>query len=582
MGSPSDPTPIGNGPQWSDAASQWINVNWKTVGYWASVRAAAPLGTDDGLNFLRINHPAPFTCIKYWEVGNECYGTWEVDHHKASGVGPIDPATYAAWAKTFQDLAGEITTFAQLPPISVGLDCDPATSAQAQWTQNVLNYAHADGLTIGFMSDHNYPETGATDDQTLLNGTITVPGSYGNWIACYNGLQTMYTAAGYAGAVPALGTEWNSSSAKQKTSLVNGLFFAEEIGCMLVSNYGGGNFWSLRDGGSGATNNSQYGWRNWGDLGCFGRSINSPPVAGTYIGYSCYYGLQVASKLVGSALNVVSTSTSYSDLPVYAATQTNGHLALMVVNTNPAADITDQITISGFVPSTAANACNAWQFGKAEDLAQSQTSDGSASLTHTTFTIGGSPFNYTFPAYSMTVIDLAPDSSDATPPSAGQRAGWNGRRHLDHHLYHAVVGQLGRQHGQRKWNQRLSVCHRHHARRHPNRQLDLAGQCDHGNQDRLDVERGADLLLQRASGQWRRTHRKCHELQRPNHRNRLHAAQRRPTSAMERAPTSRPPSLPRSCRLIGTPARTTKVESAAISMPSAPRPAAPKPSIGFG
>ena len=408
---------------------------------------AAPLGTDDGLNFLRINHPAPFTCIKYWEVGNEEYGNWEIEHHNASGHGPPDPATYAAWAKTFQDLAKKITTFAQLPPISVGLDCDPATASQAQWTQNVLNSAKACGLTIDFLSDHNYPVTSVTDDQTLLNTTFTLPGSYGNWTACYNGLQTMYTAAGYAGSVTVLGTEWNAKGAKQTTSLVTGLFFAESIGGMLVSNYSGGMFWSLRDGGDPASNNSQYGWRNWGDLGCLGRESNSPPVHGPYIGFPSYYACQLASKLVGSALNVVSTSTSYSDLPVYAATQTNGHLALMVINTNPAANLTDQITISGFTPSTAANACNAWQFGKAEDLAQSQTSDGSASLSHTTFTIGGSPFNYTFPAYSMTVIDLAPDSSDSMPPSAGQRAGRNGHRHLDHYLYHTVVGQLGRQHG---------------------------------------------------------------------------------------------------------------------------------------
>ena len=29
---------------------------------------------------------------------------------------------------------------------------------------------------------------------------------------------------------------------------------------------------------------------------------------------------------------------------------------------------------------------------------------------------------------------------DSTPPSAGQRPRWNGRRHLDHDHYHAVVG----------------------------------------------------------------------------------------------------------------------------------------------
>ena len=51
-------------------------TDWKTAGYWSALRAAAPLGLDDGRNFLRLNHAAPFA-YKYWEVGNECYGSWE-------------------------------------------------------------------------------------------------------------------------------------------------------------------------------------------------------------------------------------------------------------------------------------------------------------------------------------------------------------------------------------------------------------------------------------------------------------------------------------------------------------------------
>jgi hypothetical protein len=33
--------------------------DWKTVGYWASLRASAPLATDDGYHALRIKHPNP-------------------------------------------------------------------------------------------------------------------------------------------------------------------------------------------------------------------------------------------------------------------------------------------------------------------------------------------------------------------------------------------------------------------------------------------------------------------------------------------------------------------------------------------
>ena len=44
--------------------------NWHTAAYWASIRAAAPLGSDDGRNFLRISRSAPLG-FKYWEIGNE-------------------------------------------------------------------------------------------------------------------------------------------------------------------------------------------------------------------------------------------------------------------------------------------------------------------------------------------------------------------------------------------------------------------------------------------------------------------------------------------------------------------------------
>ena len=53
-----------------------------------------------------------------------------------------------------------------------------------------------------------------------------------------------------------------------------------------------------------------------------------------------------------------------------------------------------------------------WQYGEAQDTAQSQTSDGQSALANftTTLTVSGSSFSYTFPAYSMTVLDLGPSS----------------------------------------------------------------------------------------------------------------------------------------------------------------------------
>jgi hypothetical protein len=96
-------TAIGSGQEWNDATNAWQTIDWRTAGYWANLRASAPLAQDDGLNFLRLNHPTPFGFHDY-EVGNEEYGSWEIDHHAAQH----DPATYVAFAQQFATYAAGI------------------------------------------------------------------------------------------------------------------------------------------------------------------------------------------------------------------------------------------------------------------------------------------------------------------------------------------------------------------------------------------------------------------------------------------------------------------------------------------
>src|SRR3954469_18640781 len=134
---------IGNGQTWT---TSWITKDWKTSGYWAGIRAAAPLAVDDGLNFLRINHPAPFG-FHFYEVGNEEYGlSWETDHHTPAH----DPATYISFAKQFAALAQQID-----PAITIGLDVVTG-SEQNNWTANILTQCATQAYTPGFIVDHNY------------------------------------------------------------------------------------------------------------------------------------------------------------------------------------------------------------------------------------------------------------------------------------------------------------------------------------------------------------------------------------------------------------------------------------------
>ncbi|MGA2621620.1 MAG: hypothetical protein ABSF26_28805 [Thermoguttaceae bacterium] len=431
VGSPSDTTTIGTGIEWPYGGSAWVNSDWYTVGYWASLRAATPLATDDGLNFLRIGHTAPFTSIKYWEIGNEEYGSWETDHHGTAGPGGVstgvqhDPATYVAFAKQFASLAAEITATAGVPSISIGIDSgDPTGASDGNWTENVLVKGKAIGFVPGFISDHNYvQEPGSESDYTLLNDTVTDAASVHDWTTRYADYESVLqeTVGNQSSAVQVMATEYNSVSnnpGKQSTSLVNGLFVASALGGLLDSGYSEACFWNLRNYWDTGENNSNllYGWRIAGDYGLFG-STSNPPDTGPYVGYPDYYALELVSKIIVAGGEVVSASSNYGELDAYSVMESDGDLDLLLVNTNPAATITDQISVAGFQP---AGPAEVWQYGKTQDTAQSHSPTGDSSLasTNTTLALSGATFSYSLPAYSMTVLDLK-QAPAATPHTTG-------------------------------------------------------------------------------------------------------------------------------------------------------------------
>ncbi len=431
-GSPSNTTPIASGIQWNDAANAWQTTPWKTVGYWASLRGESPLATDDGYNFMRIDHPAPFANIEYWEIGNEEYGSWEVDHHGTAGPGGVstgaahDPATYVKFAETFASLAIKVLAGTGIS-IAIGIDSgDPTGASDDDWTKNVLADGLADkvdglanGFTPGFISDHSYMQApGDESDSFLLDDTVSDSGSVLDWSTRYADYQAVLqqTLGSQASSVQVMATEYNSvwgDPGKQSTSLVNGLFVAESLGSLMDSGYTGGFVWDLRndyDTSSGQNDsNLLYGWREGGDYGQLGdpNQTDSAPATGPYVAYPGYYALQLASKIIQSGGQVVSAASNYGDLDVYAVMESSGDLELLVINVNPAASLSEQFDLTGFQPSGAAQV---WQYGETQDTAQSHSSSGASALTDASASVSlsGGNFSYVFPAYSMTVLDLSP------------------------------------------------------------------------------------------------------------------------------------------------------------------------------
>jgi alpha-L-arabinofuranosidase len=455
----------------------WTTYNYQTAGFWATLRSQTPLATNDGLNFLRIGRTQPFG-FHFFEVGNEIYGATAADgafsadaHGDAtfpasslpmpSGHSPAvgDPTTYIAFAKEFQTLAKQID-----PTISIGLDSQSVSRFDsANWINNVLSQSVSQGFQPGFISDHMYPQSpGSESDATLLSVMTTTVSGVVNGItngvntydlvqraAVYRALFTHYfpgsNVPGASNYIELLATEINSvytTPGKQSVSIVNALFLADSLGSMMNTESGGQTgatgttgydgmwTWDLHNGSFGTDNDSStlYGWRtgtNYGDYGLLGSGTGVPGELNN-VKYPDYFSEQLASKIVQTGGQVVNASSDSTLLDAYAVMESNGHLALLVVNKNrptgtPPNNLPDQtvletFNLNGFVPS---GQSTLYQYGVNEDDAQANNSPTyAAALSNPTPpTITGSSFTYAVPDYTMMVFDLVP-----APPKVTQTA----------------------------------------------------------------------------------------------------------------------------------------------------------------
>ena len=383
--------------------------NWNTVGYWASIRGAAPLATDDGYNFLRVSHPLPYG-IKYWEIGNECYGSWENDLHGTSGSGLTgvahDPYTYAGAFQTYQtkmqavDSTIHVGAVASPGEDSYGIGTHPVINPyegnkqHTGWTPVMLGTMKTLGVTPDFLIDHIYPQNpGSESDAGLLQANSAVASDASN----LRMMVTDYVGATSGSSVELAVTELNSVSSnpgKQSTSLVNGLFMADAIGSLANTEFNACLWWALRNGSVTNANNSSslYGWRLYGDYGV----VASGDVSGTPANtpYPTFYAAKLLTNWGRGGDTVVSATSNYALFSLYAARTVDGSLKLLAVNKHPSSDLTTQVTLNGFTPGSTSAAT--YSYGKPNDKTSSDFTTGTASVSGT--------FSYTFPSYSMTVL----------------------------------------------------------------------------------------------------------------------------------------------------------------------------------
>jgi hypothetical protein len=402
-----------NGTVWATSFDTFAGVALAThaskVFITADYGSGTPTEAANWVTYSNVTHQYGF---KYWEIGNELYGSWETD----SNGRPNDPYTYATLFKQyFNQMKASDPTIKVGAVVVTGEDRyanytdHPATNPRTMqvhngWTPVMLATLSSLGVTPDFVVYHRYEqEPGTESDSYLLQAAET----WANDAADLRQQLNDYLGGAAAG-VEIDCTENNSVSynvGKQTTSLVNGLFMADSVGRLLQTEFGALVWWDMRNYQDSTNNNSPllYGWRQYGDYGL----VDSADPAGVADHYPTYYVAKLLQHFARSGDQIVSASTDYPLLSIYAAKRQDGSLSLLVINKHPASTVAAMFSISGYVPSSNATV---YAYGISQDLA-AQTGIGPADVTQTNLMTAGATFPATFYPYSASVLSLVPASS---------------------------------------------------------------------------------------------------------------------------------------------------------------------------
>ncbi len=406
---------------WGSFSSDFINVATNTHAQ-AFIIVNYGTGTPEeaayGVRMFNVTNYCNFT---YWEVGNENFGSWEADNNTNAPYKAHDPWTYAMRFKEYYTQMK-----AEDPDIKVGAVLLGSEDASANyndhpainprtgeshngWDAVMLATMRTNNVMPDFVVVHKYaPNIGDTGD--LL------------WSSTWAGdaariRRILNDYLGDAATNVTLEcTEYGAGGDRQSVSLVGGLFLADSLGQVLQTEFDSRLKWDLRNGQSALPNPDPalYGWRNYYDEGIVYGAGNVDNR------YPSFYINKLMTRFVAGGDTVVSASSDYPLLAVYAVRRANGLLSLLVINKSSYASLDATIDLSGFQPFSEATV---YSYGIPQD--EAARTNGPALLqdldTNSLFS-AATHFSHTFPPYSATVLSLAPDRSTlVVMPSASDQ-----------------------------------------------------------------------------------------------------------------------------------------------------------------
>lgn len=290
-----------------------VNASYARYGNGGSPLAEAAHYAAD---FVRYVNKTKGKNVKYWEIGNENYGSWQAGYLVNNDT--IDGAKYAEIVKVFADSMKAADSTIKVGAVAVEEDAEKG-SGHNWWNKKMIPLCIE---KVDFWITHQYFVFDKNDWNNItvdeiLNSTHLVGESIEN---VYSSVEK-YTSYP-RDYLPVAMTEYNLRGGTKEVAQVAALFIAECIGEFIKNKYGMVMLWDIQNGTKSATSDGP-----GGDHGFY--SWNDPvlPNGTPRPSFFTYYYLQKVLGNNSSNVHVVGDS-----LIAYGSVDDSGKNGLVIIN----------------------------------------------------------------------------------------------------------------------------------------------------------------------------------------------------------------------------------------------------------
>jgi Cellulose binding domain len=252
--------------------------------------------------------------VSLWEIGNEEYGSWEIDNHS----NPHTAASYASNALGFMQAMKAVSPSAQIC-YDYGMDGNLAPGSGVtnyqQWNDTILS---ADAADINCADVHWYPINGLPSGESVQSIMSLVDNIPAAAAEIHTALSTYDPSAYYVVGetnISQTANAWNEEPVGALFAAANAMewlsFGAQSVDWWDVHNYGSPT----------------------ADFGMFSSGSSGEPAVDTP--YAPYYGYELASKLAVKGAKVGTLLVPTPNIYGYYSQQSGGGYSVMLVNADP-------------------------------------------------------------------------------------------------------------------------------------------------------------------------------------------------------------------------------------------------------